>query len=994
MGSGVPSLPPLWPKSLRNRLTVLTIGMLAVFIWGLVLISANILQGQFEKVLFDQQFATAQYVAGDIDYKLRMRIDGLAKIAPRLPADLSRNAAATERYLAGESVLPEFFSGGVAVIGLDGRAVADYPQAPGRRGAYYGDRDYFRQVVATGKPYVGKPIIGRALKRPVLTIAAPVFDGAGKLRAVLTGITDLTAANFLGVIADRAMAGKGEFFVFSPHDNMIIAATDTRRAMTAPPPRGINTAYDRFVDGEEGSGIGVSSENIAKLYSAKRIPAANWLVIEALPTAVAFAPVRTMQRYLYVLGGILTLAALFAMRQLTRRVLAPLADAGAAMRKMTRGELPLTPLPAPGAEEIAQLIADFNLLVEDRHRYEQALAESEQRFRMLVESAPDAIFVQARGSFAYVNDATVRLFGAQTRQQLLGRPILERIHAEDRAKVEQRIRETCDGGKNAAALEERYLRLDGSVVDVDVSAVPFRYGDEAAALVFAHDITDRKKATEQLSKLWLAVEQSPHGVVVTDLAARIEYANDAALRTSGYARAEVLGRNPSMFQSGETPAATFAALWGALARGESWKGQFVNRRKNGELYYEFEHISPVRQRDGRITHYLAIKEDVTERRLLAVELDNYREHLEYMVEERTRQVAELNRQLERRAIDAEAATRAKSTFLANMSHEIRTPMNVIMGFASLALRGAQDPKQRDQLVKIAEASRHLLQIINDVLDLSKIEAGKLGIAATAFDIDQVLANVDTLVAQRAQSKGLAFKKTVAPRLSQFRLLGDPLRLAQILINFCSNAVKFTDRGAVTLDARVLEETPTQLVARFEVADTGIGIAPSDQARLFEAFEQADSSTTRKHGGTGLGLAISRHLAELMGGTIGVDSVPGRGSRFWFTARMGKAGGAIAAAPPTPTADGAEAALRREHAGARLLLVEDDPLNRQIVLEILAATRPRRRCRRQRRRRPRRASSEPPTTSSSWTCRCPSWTGWPPPAPSAPCPALPPSPSSP
>ncbi|MDD5250963.1 MAG: hypothetical protein PHY45_18450, partial [Rhodocyclaceae bacterium] len=211
------SLPSLAPKSITNRLTALTVGLLVMFIWGAVLISASILREQFEKVLFDQQFASARYVAADLDYKLRMRIDSLVAIAAGVP-DLHERPAALARYLADKTVQADLFSGGMAVIGLDGKAIADYPPAPGRRGTYFGDRNYFREVMATGQPYVDKPIIGRALKRPVLTIGVPVRDAAGKVRGVLTGITDLTAANLLGVIADRAMTGRGEFFVFSPRD--------------------------------------------------------------------------------------------------------------------------------------------------------------------------------------------------------------------------------------------------------------------------------------------------------------------------------------------------------------------------------------------------------------------------------------------------------------------------------------------------------------------------------------------------------------------------------------------------------------------------------------------------------------------------------------------------------------------------------------------------------------------------------------------------------
>ncbi len=942
-GSHLPHLPfslaSLSPKSLKNRLAALTVGLVVAFIWALVLASAGILERQFEHVLAEQQLATVRYVAAGIDNELHQRIDGLVRIAPGIAPLLGKGPAALEGYLASQPILGDFFSGGMAIIGLDGRTIADYPAAPGRRGTYYGDRDYFRQAIAARKPYVDKPVIGRALKRPVLTIGVPVLDANGSARAVLTGISDLTGPNLLGILSDRAMTGSAEFFVISPGENVIIAATDTRHAMTPPPRRGLNPAYDRLADGFEGSSIGANSLGVQKLYSGKKIPAANWVVMAGLPTSVAFKPLRVMQQTMYLLGALLTVVALFATRRMSQRALAPLADASEAMRRMTHRELPLAPLPRGREDEIGKLIDNFNRLVEDRSRYESALAESEQRFRMLVESAPEAIFVQVRGRFAYVNAATVRLFGAHDAADLLGQPVLDRVAPDDRQSVSRRIRDTNQSGTAASSREEKHLRLDGTPIDLEVSGVPVSYGDENGALVFARDITDRKQAGEELSKLWLAVEQSPNGVLITDLSARIEYANEAMVQTSGYSREELLGQNPRLLRSGRTPRETALSLWAALAKGDTWRGEFVNRRKNGEIYYEYEHISPVRQDDGRITHYLAVKEDITERKHLAIELDNYREHLEYMVDSRTREIEELNRQLERRALEAESATRAKSIFLANVSHEIRTPISVIMGFTNLGLRRTRDPKLREQLSKISEASRHLLQVINDVLDFSKIEAGKLVVTTGPFGLAEVFRNVDTLVAQRAQSKGLTFERILPSRLAELRLLGDPLRLGQILINYCGNAVQFTERGGVTLSAEILEETASDVLARFEVVDSGIGIAPEDQPRLFTAFEQADGSTTRKYGGSGLGLAISRHLAELMGGRVGVESRPGCGSRFWLEVRLGKASEDATAAPPTDQArlDDAEAALRSEHAGKRVLIAEDEALNQQIVQEILSGT---------------------------------------------------------
>jgi signal transduction histidine kinase len=247
---------------------------------------------------------------------------------------------------------------------------------------------------------------------------------------------------------------------------------------------------------------------------------------------------------------------------------------------------------------------------------------------------------------------------------------------------------------------------------------------------------------------------------------------------------------------------------------------------------------------------------------------------------------------------AEAANRAKSTFLANMSHELRTPMNAIMGMTELALRRATDPKQIDQLNKSKLGAQRLLGIINDLLDISKIEAERLTLERVNFRLVEVMDNLSSLIGHKASDKGLKLHIDLPAGLPSLTLSGDPLRLGQILLNLASNAVKFTEQGAITLRAKLLEDHPTGVLLRFEVADSGIGISPEDQKRLFTAFAQADGSMTRKYGGTGLGLAISKRLAEMMGGEIGVESQPGQGSTFWFTVRLSKA--SCDAVSPAPT----------------------------------------------------------------------------------------------
>ncbi|CAD5375126.1 Histidine kinase [Rubrivivax sp. A210] len=348
--------------------------------------------------------------------------------------------------------------------------------------------------------------------------------------------------------------------------------------------------------------------------------------------------------------------------------------------------------------------------------------------------------------------------------------------------------------------------------------------------------------------------------------------------------------------------------------------------KDGRVFERYTQTVVLQDEQARLWSF----RDITARRIaeeqlarMLAELDHHRLHLEDQVAERTAQLEVARKR-------AESANRAKSAFLANMSHEIRTPLNAITGMAYLLRRGGLAPAQSQQLARIETAGQHLVQIIDAVLDLSKIEAGRLVLEEGDVDVVAILDSVAAMVQAGARAKGLDLAVRAPPDLP--RLAGDEMRLKQALLNYAANAVKFTESGSVTLAATVAEASEAGLLLRFEVSDTGIGIAPAALARLFEPFEQADNSTTRVHGGTGLGLSIVKRLATMMGGDSGADSSPGAGSCFWFTARL-RVQAPLPAPPPAP-AEAAVALLRRHHAGCRVLLVEDNPINREIATGLL------------------------------------------------------------
>jgi signal transduction histidine kinase/ActR/RegA family two-component response regulator len=347
-------------------------------------------------------------------------------------------------------------------------------------------------------------------------------------------------------------------------------------------------------------------------------------------------------------------------------------------------------------------------------------------------------------------------------------------------------------------------------------------------------------------------------------------------------------------------------------RGESASNaEFTLRRRDtGQSWIGSYNYAPIRGEDGSIVGSVVTARDVTH-------------------------VKQEERLLTQAKEAAEAANRAKSTFLTTMSHELRTPLNAIMGMVELAKMRASDPRQIDQLGKATKASRHLLAIISDLLDISRIEANRFVLQPVDFQVDGVFQNLDALIHGQIAGKALALAMELAPELLGMVVHGDARRLSQVLLNLTSNAAKFTESGSITVRALLLEVGPTDVALRFEVQDTGIGIAVQDQQRIFLAFEQADGSLTRAYGGSGLGLAISKRLVNMMGGSIGVDSQPGVGSTFCFTVRMGTTRQAASpmpaplALPPSP-----RALLQTHHAGAHVLLVDDDAMNVEVSQGLL------------------------------------------------------------
>lgn len=419
--------------------------------------------------------------------------------------------------------------------------------------------------------------------------------------------------------------------------------------------------------------------------------------------------------------------------------------------------------------------------------------------------------------------------------------------------------------------------------------------------VYSHDITDFRRAQDEMRKLSIAIQQTSNAVIVTDIQGNIEFVNPSFEKITGYSKDETLGKNPRILKSEMYSRSHYKRMWETLASGEPWFGEFHNRKKDGSYYWAEAHITPIKNSEGRIVSYLGIQEDVTERKRMLEALKLSRE-------------------------EAERANRLKGEFLATVSHEIRTPMNAIIGFTSLLSEEETDPDKQEKLKIINQATQRLLDLINDILDYSKIEAGKLKLDVSRFDVSDLVDSLHLLFSPKAEEKGLEFRVRKSGDFPA-EILGDEHKTSQVIQNLLSNAIKFTSRGSVVVDCSRESD-----FVRIDVTDTGIGIPAKRLESIFLPFEQASSSTNRKYGGSGLGLTISANLASLMGGDLTVKSAEGEGSTFTFRFPVKaepKASGPGESPHPTEGAD-----IKLRHLHIRALVAAADERGRFLLKDLL------------------------------------------------------------
>ncbi len=593
-------------------MTLFTLVIFVTSIWSLAFYASRLLREDMQRLMGEQQYASVSLVAAQVNREIDERLQTLQLVAKAFPLALLRQASATQAFLEQQQTLQAHFNGGVTVLDRAGKAIAAVPLAPGGGGDIaIADVDVAAAALQQGRAGIGRPIMGKSVQAPLVAVAAPIRDAQGKVVGALVGLINLNQPNFLDVVTQSRYGKNSGYSLVSRAHRLIVTSADKSRIMNALPAPGVVPMIDSAVQGFEGTAVYVSSPGVERLASVKGVPVADWFVVLSTPTEEAFAPIRAMQRRMLWATVLLTLLAGVLTWWMLRRQLMPLHQLAQDFSDMADEKRPLQALPINRDDEIGRLLKGFNNLVGTPGQQALALQENEERYHTAFLISPDAININrlADGRYLEVNEGFLRLLG-WTREEVVGKTSAELNiwrSLDDRKRM-------VDGLKRdtyVENLEADFMAKDGRVLTALMSAHLITIRGEACILSVTRDITQRKAAENQLRKLSRAVEQSAESIVITNIDAQIEYVNDAFLLNTGYSREDVLGQNPRMLHSGNTPKETYVAMWDAMNRGERWEGEFFNQRKDGSHYVELARISPIRQVDGRVTHFVAVKEDIT-----------------------------------------------------------------------------------------------------------------------------------------------------------------------------------------------------------------------------------------------------------------------------------------------------------------------------------------------------------------------------------------------
>ena len=512
----------------------------------------------------------------------------------------------------------------------------------------------------------------------------------------------------------------------------------------------------------------------------------------------------------------------------------------------------------------ARLINDINGIpnhlvgairdITDRKLSVESLRENEIKYQELVNNSPDAIAIYVKGRIVFVNNECLKLLGASVPEELIGKPVMDFVHPDYRALVIARMKDATAEGTVLPLIDEKFARLDGSIIDVEVKAMSIRLDNKPAVQLIVRDITEKKKARETRAKLEKAIYTSGEAIFLTDREGLFTFVNPAFTKLYGFTSEEIVVKStPRIIKSGVSDISVYEYFWKTLLNGEEVKGELINKKKDGTLVTIDGSATPIIDEARNIIGFLGIQRDITERKKAEQELFSAIEK-------------------------AEESDRLKTAFLNNISHEIRTPFNGILGFLSLLQDNELPGDERDQYIGIINQSAdRLMNTINEIVEISQIQAGKTEVTLAETSISALTGELANRYSKDATKLGLEFIIYNNLPSGLENITTDSGKLNIVLSNLISNSLKFTKTGSIEL--RISKNID---FLEFSVKDSGIGIPENQKQAIFERFIQADISRTRQFEGLGLGLSIAKYYVEMLGGTIWFESEEGKGSTFHFT----------------------------------------------------------------------------------------------------------------
>lgn len=879
--------------SIKNRLIYRIVPFLGLIFLIVALGTYFYFRHQTKQIIQQQQFAMAISMADSIDDKLSTAHAALIASATSIPVGIVSAPDHSQQWLDDRVSLRTLFANGLFLFSPTGMLVAENPYLPNRRGKDFSFREYFKKTLDTMQPVISDPYPSSRNGQPSIMLTAPIYDQQGKLCGILGGAMDLMSDHSMFHTALGTQIGKQGYMYLFAEDRTMIAHPDHSRIMKKDVLPGMNHLLDKAITGFEGCGETVNSKGIRMLTAFKHLKTNNWVLGINLPTAEAYAPINRFSIIFSTGIFCILLLTIAWIKWTTKSLTSGLTSLSTQIKDIDPHQLTtIPPLIITSGDEVEQLSISFTNLFSE-------IATANRKLQLAQEIAQI-------GFWEYNHVTSQFYWSAQMYELLSATPgqlpddcddMHRLIHPDDRGRLHQ-VCQHMLRTQEPYRTNYRIVLSDGTIKHLreqcDTTFDPM--GRPHISTGTLQDITELATLNERQKMLFTSISESGLGILLIDQNLRIRYMNKPMI-----------------------------ALYGDQTGGFCYeKLAKVSERCGYCLFDATLYTGNISTRE--ITHADNLVFSVTA--LPFVDTDGEPCMLELLLDITDQKKAQQAQ--EQAIVAAEAANRAKSEFLANMSHEIRTPLNGVLGMSELLGFTELTAEQEGYLKSIKASGKSLLEIVNNILDLSKIEAGKIELDHHPFS-PQATINESISTHQAAiQQKNLDIAVNVANDLPK-AIYGDQLRFKQILLNLIGNAVKFTEHGAITIRCFRADELPEHPMLRLLVHDTGIGMTRNTLTRIFDPFTQADSSTTRRYGGTGLGLTICRQLAELMKGRLTAESTLGRGSCFCLDI------------PCVPASDLPEFSHSQTpsrviswgHQQITILVAEDNAINQQYISGLLS-----------------------------------------------------------